>query len=178
MILNHLASAMYLGRFPESRTRDLRRQDVASFRIFLWTQLAIGKIATEEVEATPDPVLRAALMDIVRFHLHEVWIESYAQPAWKRRANELMEYHGKERDCLVVAEAEILGVDGLLTCDETLIQHLRHKAKVDLIRPSDWWIRLGIQRGRRARTTPRPDNPLSQLKFWHWAEYEPEAEDA
>lgn len=83
------------------------------------------------------------------------------------RVAELSTRHPRKDDCRVVAEAEAIGGDVLLTCDLALLRKLAPVAKIALYRPSEFWAQLAVPRGRRP---PRDilDHTSHRDRWWDW----------
>jgi len=86
-----------------------------------------------------------------------------------KRAAEFALLHPKTSDCRILAEAEDLLLDTLLTFDEQLMKRLSPASStVVLATPSSFWLGLGIPRGARPRSIPHLTNPLSGQSWWRW----------
>ena len=84
------------------------------------------------------------------------------------RTRELLSFHADENDCRIVAEAEDASLDAVLTFDERLVARLAAQTNFVLIRPAEYWGRLGIPRGTSPTTVPRNDNPMAAATWWRW----------
>jgi len=86
-----------------------------------------------------------------------------------KREAEFVLLHPKARDCRILAEAEDLALDTLLTYDEELMKRLSPaSSKVALVTPSSYWSSLGIARGAKPHSVPHATNPLSGQSWWRW----------
>lgn len=101
---------------------------------------------------------------LCQFLLLDPW--NLNQTAVHNRASALQAHHSDPDDCSIVAEAEFMGLQALLTCDSALITHLSPRTNVHIIRPSDYWNSLGIRPGNQPIVAPAPSNPLSALNWW------------
>lgn len=91
--------------------------------------------------------------------------------AVEARATHLFQFHPKLNDCRVLAEAEDLGLDTLLTYDGDFKQRLAPVSPVvALTMPTAYWAGLGIPKGARPQTIPHTTNALSQQTWWRWCE--------
>jgi hypothetical protein len=89
--------------------------------------------------------------------------------AVEARAAHLLQFHPKLNDCRVLAEAEDLGLDTLLTYDRDFEERLAPASPaVALTMPAAYWASLGIPKGARPQTVPHNTNPLSQQTWWRW----------
>ncbi len=92
----------------------------------------------------------------------------------KARAEEFKKYHGGFNDCLILAEAEEIGLDILITYDHDFWSRLRNVSNTTkLMKPNDYWLNLDIQKGAKPTTVPyNPNpvdaNPLSFEQWWRW----------
>jgi hypothetical protein len=77
--------------------------------------------------------------------------------------------HSKPDDCRILAEAEELKLDFLLTYDHDFWKRLSTTSSTTkLMKPSSYWGTLGIPKGTTPITVPHPTNPLSQQSWWRW----------
>ena len=77
--------------------------------------------------------------------------------------------HSGILDCRILAEAEDLGLDVLLTYDDKFHRRLgRASPVVQLLTPFSHWSSLGIPKGAKPVTEPHPTNPLSKERWWRW----------
>ena len=75
----------------------------------------------------------------------------------------------KSNDCLILAEAEELEIDFVLTYDNKFWKRLRHASSTTkLMKPSEYWDYLGIKKGSKPVTVPHNTNPLSNQSWWRW----------
>ena len=94
--------------------------------------------------------------------------------AVKNRANEFYKHHRKLNDCLVLAEAEELKLDIVLTYDSKFWKRLCNKSNVTkLMKPTEYWASLSIPIGsapqcRPYDANPEDANPLSFQQWWRW----------
>jgi hypothetical protein len=94
--------------------------------------------------------------------------------AVKNRANVFYKDHRKLNDCLVLAEAEELKLDIVLTYDSKFWKRLCCISNVTkLMKPTDYWASLNIPKGARPtvvpyNATPGDANPLSFQQWWRW----------
>lgn len=85
------------------------------------------------------------------------------------RAAELEMHHPKPNDCRILAEAEELKLDIMLTYDHNFWRRLRPFAcATKLMKPSFYWANLGILKDAAPTTVPHPTNPLSEQSWWRW----------
>ena len=89
--------------------------------------------------------------------------------AVQARARQFQSKHPKLNDCRILAEAEELGLDVLLTYDNDFWKRLQNaSATTRLVKPSTHWVSLGVPHGAQPRTVPHGTNPLSPQVWWRW----------
>lgn len=77
--------------------------------------------------------------------------------------------HSGPSDCHILAEAEELQLDFLLTYDDDFWKRLANTSSATkLMKPSLYWRSLGIVKGAAPVTVPHHTNPLSQQLWWRW----------
>ena len=85
------------------------------------------------------------------------------------RAAHFQRDHPQHDDCRILAEAEELKLDFLLTYDHDFWKRLSITCSTTkLMKPSTYWRSLGISKGASPVTVPHPTNPLSQQSWWKW----------
>jgi rRNA-processing protein FCF1 len=89
--------------------------------------------------------------------------------AVQARAKQFEVYHPDPCDCRILAEAEELHLDYVLTYDRKFLKRLSTvSSTTKLSKPSSYWISLGIPKGAKTVTEPSPTNPLSKETWWRW----------
>jgi predicted nucleic-acid-binding protein len=87
-------------------------------------------------------------------------------------AEEYNTYHkGKEhlKDCVILAEAELIKANVLLTYDPEFYENLRsHSPYVRLLKPSECWNLLSISHGAEPIYRPKTINPNADELWWRW----------
>ena len=87
--------------------------------------------------------------------------------AVQARAAEFEVHHPKPSDCRILAEAEELGLDLVLTYDHDFLKRLSTASGTTKLRkPSAYWTTLGIPKGVKPVTVPHHTNPLSGQSWW------------
>jgi hypothetical protein len=85
------------------------------------------------------------------------------------RAAQFQLSHPEPSDCRILAEAEELRLDFLLTYDHDFWKRLcANSPTTKLVKPSSYWESLGIGKGAAPDKVPHPTNPLSQQSWWRW----------
>lgn len=158
---NVLAYLVQAARGTDDPAADsdptLKSERVAAYRVFRHSPgIAVTPTVAEEVEQTANPAERADLAGWKT--LLNVEILALPPDAVEARAQGLRPYHDEERDCRIVAEAEIGGLAVLLTFDRTLRKRLDDRSPTVRVRyPSEYWGELQSQGDRLPIT--RPDEP-------------------
>jgi hypothetical protein len=89
--------------------------------------------------------------------------------AVQKRADDLLLYHPKDGDCLVLAEAEDMEADTLLCCDNDFIKKLSPVSEmVRIMRPTEYWQEASVPKGAIPKIVPEASNPLHSNTFWRW----------
>jgi len=88
-------------------------------------------------------------------------------------ADEYNKYHKGERryrDCKILAEAELMNADVLLTYDDDFHRNLRSRSHhVKLLKPCECWDMLAIRHGAKPKWRPiRNTNPMCNVTWWEW----------
>jgi hypothetical protein len=111
---------------------------------------------------------RAALhASFIRVLFGELQIKK--QQSVNARAADLRRHHSGENDCTILAEAEDVGHNVLLTFDTNFVRHLAsHAAGVELLQPAEYWEHLALPRGSTPDKVPHSMNPLSAESWWRW----------
>ena len=87
----------------------------------------------------------------------------------KERTQELLAHRAGDKDCQIVAEAELAGFEILLTCDADLRKRLESRTNnLTILAPKEYWDSLEIPRGEKPKFQPTRSNPLFYAKWWKW----------
>jgi hypothetical protein len=86
----------------------------------------------------------------------------------RERTIELVKLHADEDDCRIVAEAELLEANHLVTFDKQMQKRLSGAARIPIVSASELWRQLEIPRGTPPIREPHATNPLSQQEWWRW----------
>lgn len=78
-------------------------------------------------------------------------------------------YHTGLNDCSILAEAEIMKADILLTYDDDFYNRLRCRSHhIKLLKPSECWDELSIPHGTKPKLRPLSTNPFSNEMWPQW----------
>jgi len=87
-------------------------------------------------------------------------------------AEEYNTYHTGEqhlKDCMILAEAELIKANILLTYDIEFYENLHsHSPYVELLKPSEYWNLLSISHGAEPIYCPKTINPMTNELWWRW----------
>ena len=87
--------------------------------------------------------------------------------AVQARAEQFQDKHSSINDCRILAEAEELGLDAVITYDNNFWKRLHNaSATTRLIKPTVYWESLGVPHGAQPKTAPHHTNPLSKEEWW------------
>jgi len=147
---------------------ELARQKSALARLFFYRRETLWATPTVKAECLP-------IRNARRRALHESWMNVHFGPLplnnperVKTRAVELQAFHGDKDDCTILAEAEDMGFDVLLSYDEEFIDRLGKHSEVRLMKPAPYWESLKFPRGSPPSRMPAYGNPLGWQSWWRW----------
>jgi predicted nucleic acid-binding protein len=155
---------------PSSDSPQLVEEKKAILRVFLYQGIAYHVGPTVEAEYKK-------IQDNRRFQAHVSFSKALLRDGpWqlnfssiKQRAVSLGAYHNGLKDCYILAEAEEMHLDALLTNDNDFLKHLGPVSKSTmLVRPSQFWDSLGVPKGTAPTWLPSNGNPLLQKTWWRW----------
>jgi len=119
----------------------------------------VGKISNAERREFHESFIRTLFLDPPVRDLTAV----------QARSNQFQIAHPKSQDCRILAEAEELGLDIVLTYDHDFWKRLQGASPTTkLIKPSTYWTALNVPIGAEPRTEPDHTNPLSEQSWWRW----------
>lgn len=169
MIVDYLMIAMQGDYHPDSDTDEkLRYERVAAFRLYLWANCAIAPTAATQIRSTPDQERRDALDRVIGLLLAEPSLSDEEQPMVCLRVLELRAHHKNEADCSIVAEAEALGFNAVVTFDKKMRRRLAPHARVRLLGPSEAWGLINVPKGIPPSRLPDYTNPKFKDSWWRW----------
>lgn len=150
-------------------TDALASEKKALIRIWFYTPITYYTSETVVSEAT-------AIQEPVRRELHTsslrvLFLDPPVQDREKveARTTQLSASHQKLNDCRIVAEAEDLQLDILLTYDRRLLKRLGLLCKkMRIMRPRSFWSSLDIPYGADLVNMPHVTNPLRTQTWWRW----------
>ncbi len=166
--LTYLVEAMTPGYAPSLDKSALAAERVAMIRTYLYTDVLfwVGPEVEKEYERIRDQNRHLLHFQTVAVLLAEGGVDSSF--AIDARARELEAFHSGVSDCRVVAESEARGCAILLTCDDALATRLASRAKLQILRPTAFWLQLDVSPGTPIKRTPSRSNPLSGVDWWRW----------
>jgi hypothetical protein len=167
-VMLYLLEGVCDGLLPDALAEPDAAERMATFRIFCYSPCALWVPPTVRAKYTrvSDPAARARHHEWARLHLEEDVAPGADESELAARADALRTHHDDVEGCRVVAEAEAVGVDVLMTSDEELIRNLRAHTALSLLKPSEFFISLGIPPGTKPPWLPPPGNPLRDATSW------------
>ena len=169
MIVDYLIQAMDVGYNPATDPDNiLAVERVAVFRLFLWADLIVTPTVLKQLAASKNSAWRDRLERLVLIHLPEAQIPASAFSAINDKVQNLQSFHCDSLDCRILAEAESIGANTLLSFDHQLRRRLKAQTTLSLCRPSDYWNWLAIRPGTRPKWAPALSNPISRETWWLW----------
>lgn len=164
--VSYIVSAMNGILMP---TDDLAVEKIALFRIYLYLLNAFYVTPTvmEECFRIRDKAKR----DLHESYISALFVESYPdnRAAIEKLTKVYQKHHAKERDCKILAEAEVAGYNVLLTYDFNFLTKLSGcTSQVRLMKPSIFWNDLAVPRGTKPDKIPHPTNPMAAYNWWRW----------
>lgn len=158
------------GAYDPATDRDhaVAQERVAALRIFLYhDMIIIPPTVVREFTGISNPDRRKEHELFAHVHLIE---PDHLDPA---KVDALASYyygiHPSMNDCRILAEAELLRIDFLLTYDADLLKSLgRRPGYPVLATPSWFWRFLKIPRGASPKWTPHSTHPLFGTVWWRW----------
>lgn len=155
---------------PSADSLQLAEEKKALLRAFLYKGIAyhVGPTVEAEYKRIRNNVKYQAHVSFCAVLLLEgPW--QLDSSSIKQRAQALSGYHSGQKDCYILAEAEEMRLDALLTNDNGFLKHLGPVSKsLTVVRPSQFWASLGVPKGVAAAWCPSDSNPLLQKTWWHW----------
>jgi predicted nucleic acid-binding protein len=147
---------------------NLADQKIALVRIFFHNRGAFWVTQTVEREFE-------RIKDARKLESHRSWTSAifyvYREndlEAVKRRSAELKQFHSDEDDRMILAEAEDIRSDVLLSFDRDFVKRLGPQARIRLTTPLELWEDLGVPKGAQPKRGPAADNPLIGEQWWRW----------
>ncbi len=167
-VFTFLVSAIEVDYDPAHDRADLAAEKVAILRIYFYTGEPYYIVPTVEKE------YKDIVEHIKRNNHEEVhavlmldFVSVIEENDIKQRADLYFRYHPEAKDCRILAEAELGGIEVLLTFDSKLINRLRQNTiSIKLMRPSEYWQALSIPSGAQPAVAPHRTNPLSSKTWW------------
>jgi hypothetical protein len=156
---------------PDEPSGRLAEEKIALVRIFFWMPSDASFKLVPTVRAEHETI-----RDQQKLNNHVDWAMTHVSqvrplPDEARvagRANALSGLHAGENDRKILAECELTGINAFLTCDTKFIDRLRMETRVWLTRPSEFWDRMRVPKGRPPNKSPAAANPLLQCSWFRW----------
>lgn len=162
--LSYLIDAIYEVNCPVD---TLSNEKVSLVKIWFYkhNNYYVTETVISEVKKIRDIERKELHEDFIRTLLLDFPVENVIDV--NNRADDLIEYHNKRNDCLILAEAEELGLDMVLTYDNKFWERLRYNSnKTRLVKPASYWGSLKVPKGLMPITEPHRTSPLSNTSWW------------
>lgn len=166
--LTYFIGAIESAYDPSLDTPNLAAQKVAMLRIYFYRGEPFYIVPTveQEYKRITEDGKRNIHGDVHSILLLD-FIWDIDENEIIKRANSYSNFHPDPKDCRIVAEAELGGIEVLLSFDRQFINRLRHNTvSIVLMQPSDYWNILNIAPGTRPILSPHKSNPLSHKTWW------------
>ena len=165
--LSYLIEASDPDYNPDDDEKSNFLERISMLRIFLYTGLSCAILPqvyreTEDIEVNERKEIHISTLAVLFHKIQPVWTDHELA----NRVRILNKFHPKEKDCRLLAEAELSNIDVLLTRDKKLRNRLKEHSKVEIVFPSDFIKRLNINHGGIPMYTPHETNPLSKKSWW------------
>ena len=165
--LTYLIDATEPRYDPASDDPALAAERIAMFRIFLYgdrgfwvsptVKLEYQQIRNQDRFVRHDSVTGSLLLDQdLDASEHQL----------RARALDLERHHTGARDCRILAEVELMGLDTFLSFDLLFVRRVSGHTAVHITRPSAFWQELGVPSGADPVWSPAPSNPLALVHWW------------
>jgi hypothetical protein len=166
-VLTYFLEAFRGGYDPASDVSGLAGERVAIVRCYFYgdCEFWVSPTVKRECELIKDAQW-AELHRRIPISLLADMLPEASEEDLDARAAELERCHSEHSDCRVVAEAEAMRLDVLLTCDGEMASRLGPRSTVKILRPSQFWSSLDIRAGSKPVLRPRFDHPLGNETWW------------
>jgi hypothetical protein len=155
-LLTYLLQAMVPGYNPLRDTTGLVQDKITMMRLFLYSRKPFyisPKVQDEYMDIT-DSNLKEAHKRLNDLHLLDM-LPIPDKELVKKRKDCYLKFHPGEKDCQILAEVEIAGIEILLTRDRDFYDKLHKEIlTVKLMKPIEFWNSLKIPKGTPPITAP------------------------
>lgn len=165
-ILTYLINSFCFTDHDDPANNKELAEHVATLRLYLYTGYTffLPPTARSEYLSINDPKNLEAHLST-----HQVLIDDILE--WDidyKDLDLLMSIHNKERDCKIYSEAASGKMDVLLTNDDNFESRLKTFSGLKILKPTELWRTLAIQKNAIPEFQPHESNPLAQQTFWLW----------
>lgn len=170
-LLTYLIEAYNSGFDPFSDPFPvLVPERVAALRLFLYLDVIyLLPTVCKETEGIRDRAKLKQHMEFSDILLHEISDKDLNTADVEKRVKYYYTFHPNQKDCRIVAEAELAGLDIFLTFDRKLINKLNGRTQsLRIMESSQYWNKLDIPKGTPSKWLPHPTNPLYKTDWWRW----------
>ncbi|MCR4336220.1 MAG: hypothetical protein NUV91_00215 [Candidatus Omnitrophica bacterium] len=162
-IVTYLVEANEAKYDPDLDASLLKPERKEAFRIALRYRIWLLPTVYNEVKAIKDMnrlLQHTSFLNVMlgRTNLNNPFLKQRID----KRSKEFFQYHPKENDCRILAEAEMLGIKIFLTFDDDFQKRLESHTRIKLLKPSQFVIPPGTS----LKFKPAGDNPKSVQNWW------------
>ena len=148
---------------------NLAPEKIALFRTYLYMPNTLYITPTVRKECSE-------ISDIVKKEAHDSFFSTlfctlYPEDILKveQLKNNYLSFHNHENDCQILAEAQVVGINTVLSYDFKFISRLsKQSTHVRLLEPTKFWAEMSIPKGSRPNKKPHWSNPIGGHTWWQW----------
>ena len=162
--ITFLLGAMSPGYDPLSDSLSNERRAIIRIALYI-RKIKVPPTVTAECKRIPNMLKRLehegqTILDARPWKLDDQRVE-------ERKNDFLLCHENKEADCRILAEAEYVKMNILLSFDNKFIKNLNFKANgLEIIRPTEYWDRMDVSPLLQPARRPEPSTPLWKLRWW------------
>jgi len=146
---------------------NLRNERVAMIRIRFYVGGRLRILPSVRVEINKIPDIDKWLHHIIIANWLDTRPCNLNDQEILNRKTYFLQFHNKDLDCQILAEAEATRMKILLSCDNKFRERLDQKATgITIISPSEFFSSFKFQPGAQPKLRPLPSNPFYNLTWW------------
>ncbi|MCX5888600.1 MAG: type II toxin-antitoxin system VapC family toxin [Deltaproteobacteria bacterium] len=164
-LITYLLEAMSPGYDPLSDQLSNERRAMIRIALYIHYKIYVLPTVKAEYNRIPDRMKRLehegqTILNTRQWKFDDQRVE-------ERKKDFLLYHKNKEADCRILAEAEYVKMNILLSYDKKFIEKLNLKANgLEIIRPTEYWDRMDVSPMAQPKRRPVPSTPLWQLRWW------------
>lgn len=166
--LTYLLDAFAEGYLPRTDPDPIAPERLAMFQAFCYSgyQFWVSPTVRAEYLRIGNLAKRETHDRWARYHLHDVEPD-VPDSILGSRVVVLQQRHSDIDDCRILAEAEAVQADIVLTSDADFVADLHAATEVLLMRPTEFLTSLNIAPNSPPCIRPAKGNPLAHETWWH-----------